>query len=212
MNISVAKSLGFNLLNAIVMAPSQSVDVQYPITWFENHPDSRPILSITLVCKDLLSARTALRKGILDNNIDLDVAKSFLYYFGRTIRSRLDDDWKSYRMVIGLAGAEISPLDLVTVKIEEKIKETLTTTSVTPEDDGWMAGFVLAIYRLTKATVRDYKLQIANRVSAQLKAIKGTAPEITEVVDIYKGWTGDKGYKYNILIAACTSTSFRSIH
>lgn len=57
-----------------------------------------------------------------------------------------------------------------------------------------MAGYALAIYRLSKATVREYKQQIATRVSTQLKAIKSSAPDITDVVDIYKGWTGDKGY------------------
>lgn len=175
-------------------ATSQSVDVQYPITWFTNHSDLKPVLSITLVCDDLNFARQALRKGILDNNINLDVAKSFLYYFGLTIKSKLNEQWKSYGRVIGEAGAEISPLNLVRVESTVNRTELQKTTAVTASDDGWMAGYILAIYRLTKATNRKYKQQIATRVSTQLKAIKSSAPDLTDIVDIYKGWTSDKGY------------------
>lgn len=52
---------------------------------------------------------------------------------------------------------------------------------------------------MTKATVRDYRKQITERVNVQLRAIKGTASEITEIVDMYKGWVNDKGF--NTLVA-----------
>lgn len=109
-------------------ATSQTIDVQYPIHWFRDHPNSKPILSITLICDNLETARQMLRKGISDNNINLDVAKSFLYYFGLTIKAKSTDEWKSYDRVICEAGAEISPLNLV--RVESNVAKIEFQTSV----------------------------------------------------------------------------------
>lgn len=94
-------------------APSQTVEVQYPKKWFEDHPDSKPTLSLTLVTENMEGARKAIKKGIIDNNIDLDIAKTFLYYYAETIKAKLDSDWVSYDRTIGLDKQEITPLDLV---------------------------------------------------------------------------------------------------
>lgn len=162
-------------------APSQSVDVQYPCNWFINHPSSKPMLNIILVLRNLEASRQALRKGILDNDNNLDVAKTFLYYYVATIKSQLDDEWSSYGRIIGAKGQEITPLDLLQLKSKTKMVENTVISNVTPADDGWMAGFVLAIYRLIRASVPEYKQQIAGRLSIQLKALCNHAPEITKV-------------------------------
>lgn len=73
------------------MIKKQTIDVQYPKIWFEKHPDDKPILSITLVTEGLEKARKMLRKGITDNNTDLDLAKTFLYYYAKTMTATLDD-------------------------------------------------------------------------------------------------------------------------
>lgn len=181
-------------------APSQSIDVQYPKKWFDEHPNAKPTLSITLLTPNLEEARKAVRKGMMDNAIDLDLAKTFLYYMAKTIRYKLEEDWKSYKITIGQKNQEITPLDLIHVETTTRITDVQLMTAVTPADDGWIAAYLLAIYRLTKATVNEYKTQIAQRVSTQLKSIKGDAMDITGVVDMYKGWTGDRGY--NTLVAA----------
>lgn len=149
-----------------------------------------------MVTANLEEARRAIKKGIIDNNIDLDLAKTFLYFYAKTIKSKLDSDWESYGRTIGLDKQEITPLDLVKVETVTRRVDVQVTAAAEPDDDGWMAGVVLAIYRLTKATVSEYKRQIAGRVAVQLKAIKSSAVDMTEVVDMYKGWTGDRAYIY----------------
>lgn len=181
-------------------APSQEVNVQYPVTWFRANEGSKPVLSLSLVATDLERARKLLRRGITDNAINLDVAKSFLYHYGQTIQSTLDDDWTSYGITIGLKGDQITPLSLIQAEPKSTPIDVGTTDIVSPDDDPWMAGYVLAIYRLIRATIGEYKSQIASRVSTQLKALNGKAQEISDIVDMYKGWSTDRGY--NVLIAA----------
>lgn len=72
--------------------------------------------------------------------------------------------------------------------------------NATANDDHWLAGYALCIYRLIRANVGEYKSQLADRIGTQLKSITASAPAVTDVVDLYKAWSGDKGY--NTLVAA----------
>ncbi|VVC98844.1 unnamed protein product [Leptidea sinapis] len=78
-----------------------------------SHPGVKPVLSIETVCKGIEQARKALRKGIQDNDIDVDVAKTFLYFYAKKVKGKLDDDWMSYSLTIGIRVTEVTPLDII---------------------------------------------------------------------------------------------------
>ncbi|CAG4949534.1 unnamed protein product [Parnassius apollo] len=160
-------------------APSGLVEVQYPSTWFRNNEGQKPPLSITLVTNSLEEARKMVSKAILDNNVPIDLAKTFLYHFAKTITMKLDDDWKSYKLTIGEKDRDITPLDIIEPKVTTLNREHPGTESAREEDDPWMAGTLLSYYRLIRAPVTTYKSQIAQRVSIQMKALKSTAPDVS---------------------------------
>lgn len=137
-------------------APSVSLEVQYPYSWFESNK-SKPVLNLELVLNTLEASRTALRKSITDNDINIDVCKSFLYYYGLTVTAKLEEDWRSYDVDIGLKDQLVSPISLLQIKTVNKAKEILKSEAATEEDDSWMAGYSLSIYRLIRTSVSEYK-------------------------------------------------------
>lgn len=67
--------------------------------------------------------------------------------------------------ITGAAGSTVTPLSLLKTKTQTMPKETGETSGVSDADDHWMAGYVLSIYRLNRATIGAYKAQVAARIS-----------------------------------------------
>lgn len=123
-----------------------------------------------------------------------------MYHYGKTIKVKLDEKWTSYGVEVGDKDQEISPMSLIQVNLVESPREFPKSEASEAEDDTWMAGCVLSIYRLIRTSISEYKNQMAKRITTQLRALRSTAPEMTDVVDLYSSWSSDKGY--NILVAS----------
>ncbi|CAG9824060.1 unnamed protein product [Phaedon cochleariae] len=153
-----------------------------------------PVLSITLTINNLKEARECLKKAITDQNIPLDLAASFLYYYFETIVCQNTETWKSYGVDIAPKDANVTPLSLLTVRQVQNILEYPKTEQVRQTDDPWMAIYVLGIYRCVRAKAADYKSQIAQRITTQMKSVSAAATDMTEAVSIYQSWENNRTY------------------
>lgn len=178
----------------VVVIPTQS-----PSSWFADHSGSRPFLDLTLTSETLEISRGIIKRKISNCTLTVETANTFLFHFLGTVKSKLNEEWRSYERLIGEADKDITPIKLLTVQTTLQAQTEAADIS-TEKDDPWMALYLLSVYRLTKAKIPEYKSQINKRISDQMASLGSGDVRMTEAVDSYASWGVNK--QYNMLVAA----------
>lgn len=71
-------------------APSTVAPTQYPSAWF-NLKKSKPVLSINLTTNDLTTVRNQIKGTLSSQELNVNVANTFLFYFAETVKDTLSD-------------------------------------------------------------------------------------------------------------------------
>lgn len=180
------------------VAPTIKLDVQYPSDWFKKN-QKKPPTTIRLTAPKIDIVASQVMKMINENDLRVDHVNTFLFYYCETIQNQLEDKWESYNVMIADKGDTITPLTLLDVHTIDE-NTNVTGSKCTERDYDWMFVYVLSIYRLIRAATQEYKNMLAARITSQLRALNPDSIAVTEVVDLYGGWQGNK--TYNCLIAA----------
>lgn len=94
----------------------------------------------------------------------IDTAKGYLHLYGQRMQGLLDVNWRTFELNIGLAGVNITPWEIVTIRLDGYFIPTenlgIQRAVARPqigdpnEAQNWsyraLAMYILCIYRLTK--------------------------------------------------------------
>ncbi|AOX47519.1 nucleoprotein [Orgi virus] len=178
-------------------APTSKLDVQYPHAFFSD-PPTKPVLNFVLTSNSLQESAELVYQGILNNSIDLDYAKTFLYYFGLTMTDRLTEDWTSYGVKIGAIHEEVNAWCMYS-RSTTVTKKDGVSAPVRPELYPKIALVLLSIYRFIRIANQEYRSNMIQRMNAQIESGTSSALAISETLAVYTSWQGDR--IFNKLVA-----------
>lgn len=170
--------------------------VTYPSEWFANNPKKKPLFKVIAVTKDeLAQLNQTVSVNFFVREISIDLLTAFVFYNMLKYPAKLETKWESFGRVIGDANQEITISDLVEVKTEGSPGNRLTHGSEkVPEEE--IFGLIIAIcslYRITQATVADYKIALTRRVDDLIKKRMQTT-NLALTVDKYGSISTDPWY------------------
>ncbi|KAK6105865.1 Rhabdovirus nucleocapsid family protein [Brugia pahangi] len=148
------------------------IGIDVPVDYL-NELDHKPYINIPKFCDT--EEGFQLAKSIIHSNIPPSTASgivvSFIAKVMESITGILQDDWKSYSVIIGHKGDTISPLSLLNIKkteLEFSGVKPDTTAAVT---DYAIAAKALKVYRIAQAPAAQmgYKAELVRRIGEVFK-------------------------------------------
>ncbi len=163
-----------------------------------NELDHKPYITIPTYCdtKDGFE----LAKAILHSNIPPSttpgVAVAYIAKVAETITGKLEDDWKSYDVMIGHKGDTITPLSLLEItKLHIELPGQKTETIPTCTDYG-VAAKALLVYRISQAPPDQttYKANLMKRIGDVFKMEPFCLDSTAGVMNV-PHWIQDPAYR-----------------
>nr|UUB88389.1 nucleoprotein [Yata virus] len=176
--------------------PHETIPPQYPADFFRNNKNTKPHIRIPMSELDLDRVRKFVHAGIIDRNkLKLPHAMRYLFLVLSKIKEKLDNDWKSFGVTIGLKDQDLDPFCMYVVHHDAgpQVDGTESTT-VGPEDDDWMVMYLLGIYRLGRTQNDTHKGNLATRLLAQMKSLNPRTLNITNDDALQNIWVGNTDY------------------
>ncbi|VDN88611.1 unnamed protein product, partial [Brugia pahangi] len=189
------------------------IGIDVPVDYL-NELDHKPYINIPKFCDT--EEGFQLAKSIIHSNIPPSTASgivvSFIAKVMESITGILQDDWKSYSVIIGHKGDTISPLSLLNIKkteLEFSGVKPDTTAAVT---DYAIAAKALKVYRIAQAPAAQmgYKAELVRRIGEVFKMepfnLDSTAggDELSAIDMFFRKFPNHKFEKYR----ACTLGAF----
>ena len=145
---------------------------KYVSKYFEDNLHQKPMISLDIYDWDLHTARTHVAAALDQQKLGLKAAATYLYHIAQTRTGKLADDWVSYEVIIGKAGAEITPLEIIDAKVTQCVENSLASGSQLSEaDDHWLTIWVCGHYRLAQATIHGTNVaELQRKIHALMKA------------------------------------------
>ena len=145
---------------------------EYVRKYFEDNLHQKPTISLYIYDWDLHTARSHVAAELHQQTLGPRAAATYLYHIAQTRRAKLEDDWVSYKVIIGTAGAEISPLEIIKAKVKRSEENSLTSGfQLSEADDHWLTIGVCGHYRLAQASDHEaYVAELHRKIHALMKA------------------------------------------
>ncbi|AJR28533.1 nucleoprotein [Joinjakaka virus] len=188
----------FSLSNKSVIkyvSPSDKVPPQYPSEYFKNHLNSKPSLTIGQKKLDLPTVRQIIKAGILKSDIKIQHVNRYLFLLFKEQKERLDQQWASFGVTIGTKDEDINPFSLVDVsEMDDPIIDGTGDNTATPEDDPWMALYLVYVYRHSRANNAAYQASLFERLKVQISAVSNLQVQLVSPKLSYKSWLANRSY------------------
>nr|WAK77240.1 MAG: nucleocapsid [Rhipicephalus associated rhabdo-like virus] len=139
----------------------------FPSDWFARKPE-KP--TYTILCS---AEKTELNKmvygGLKSGNLDIDLAAEYLVSIFPQMKGKAKDQpWTSFGVTIAEAGAEISPLSLITVVEEKRTAPTPGQIQAFNGSDLFLVTSLACVYRLallyTRTAHEEYIKTVRSRM------------------------------------------------
>ena len=145
---------------------------EYVSKYFEENLHQKPAFNLYIYDWDLHTARIHAAATFGKYSLEPKAAATYLYHIAQTRRAKLEDDWVSYKVIIGKAGEEITPLDIINSNVTRSTANHLTSESQPSEaDDHWLTIGVCGLYRLAHTSVNGKHVTILKgKIQSVLKA------------------------------------------
>nr|CDP93502.1 Bm14386 [Brugia malayi] len=140
-----------------------------------------------------------LAKSIIHSNIPPStasgIAVSYIAKVMESITGVLQDDWKSYSVIIGHKGDTISPLSLLNIKKTELEFSRVKPESGTAVTDYAIAAKALMVYRIAQAPAAQmgYKAELVRRIGEVFKMEPFNLDSTAGVMNV-PHWIQDQDY------------------
>ncbi|ADB88758.1 nucleocapsid [Durham virus] len=168
---------------------------EFPADFFAR--GQKPEMMIPNNAVTLDDARMILLDQIKKGSLDINLGKLYLYLVLKDITQNLDADWTSFNVQIGSLGTSMSPWGIVTVNQDPnqcRIDGSSKDTSAKKEDDQWMCMYLLAIYRVGKATNKTYQTMLIDQLNRMLASVSKNAVPMVQAMAALDSWPNDTNF------------------
>lgn len=211
MAVVLARNQSISLLTKEIVVfeyVNPDTEIDFPAQWFRDHPQTKPTVTIKKTASSFIDIANAVRGGIRGSNLTIDTAKKYLHLYGTRMQGLLDVNWRTFNLDIGIAAANITPWDIVTIREDGDFVPTenigVQGAAAAPrmgnpnEALNWsyraLAMYILCIYRLTKISNEEYRDNLIKRLETQISAEGGKGMTFHGATGIYGGWANDRGF------------------
>ncbi|WGC86345.1 MAG: nucleocapsid protein [Bat tupavirus BS2] len=169
---------------------------EYPSEFFKRTKE-KP--TITLPKSDLAvdDARKMVKGQIRDGVLELDLAKHYLFLVLSGILELNTEDWWSFGIKILSKNTMGDPLCPVIIEEDVNVSpldSRNVDNSAVPDDDLWMCTYLLAIYRIGRATNKNYQNKLIDDANRLMATFPGNYIAMVQTLQAYDTWPADSNY------------------
>ncbi|APG78843.1 putative nucleoprotein [Xingshan nematode virus 4] len=139
-----------------------------PEVYYLNELKEKPLITVPhyYTDPDVIKGIRTIIDGNTPASTDSSLGIAFIAHMAKKIKGILDEDWKSYSVVIGRKGDEINPLDLLRLRIEEKESKMTTIDRDVVSGDFGLLAKCLMVHRVGIASAEGgYKENLCARLA-----------------------------------------------
>nr|QMP82357.1 nucleocapsid protein [Hymenopteran almendra-related virus OKIAV1] len=172
--------------------------VEYPKEWFANNPQKKPTVRLDV---GVNSENDSIYRTVGDgweSTLTLEDALAFLVSELSKMTIKLDSEWKSYGVLIGNKGEEVSPISLLNIERESERQITLSTSRIKNEEKLGRICELLSIYRIGRAEEQPggYKEVVTSNIERVLRSDPFNIQEINRSgIESHLSWANDERFR-----------------
>ncbi|AAX47596.1 nucleocapsid protein [Tupaia virus] len=188
-------------------APLDRDPPEYPGDAFKKSRN-KPTLTRPKSNLSLDDARCMIKGQIQNGSVDIELAKHYLILVLEQITEDNSDDWTSFGVQILSRTERGRPLCMVNIQLDDKDKtfdSQVKDSTATVEDDLWMTTYLLAIYRIGRATNKNYQTQLIDELNKLLATFPGDYVPMVQALQAFDSWPNDPNY---CKLVACVDMFF----
>uniref|UniRef100_A0AAU7L0L4 Nucleoprotein n=3 Tax=unclassified Sigmavirus TaxID=1802944 RepID=A0AAU7L0L4_9RHAB len=144
---------------------------EYPKNFFVNK--KKPDLTIYTLPegRTLDDLRKSVMVQVTTGSYKIKEINTYIYLVGKTITEDLASTWTSYGIDIGKSGESINPWSVYSVQEIPDAFVEMNTQSEATYTDLWLMVFFNSFYRLSRASLKQYKTILITKIMDQLKSL-----------------------------------------
>ncbi|AHX81838.1 nucleocapsid [Sunguru virus] len=195
----------YNILtgkNVIVPRVADKDKPEYPSSFFEKK--KKVNLQIPKYEGTLDALRKAVKSGISNKNLSIQGAKAYLYYFFKGIEEDSVEEWVSFGVVIAKRGGKVNPFSMVDVAMSGEFVSN-SSEQADAKDDIWMVMYIVAQYRIGRASLPEYRNQIIQAGNRLMTSLSSDAESLETGIAFCDQWVADANF---CKIMACLDMFF----